>query len=108
MSPLAILRRQSKRAMRQLMKRGGYRESSFEIPSTRDNSLDVLPGTPIYWTPPSYYEGESDCLTALDEYRQLVVTEKIDWSGLHRQDYLRERYAMMRTIPELFRLEAAQ
>lgn len=93
MSHEAIIRRQSIRAMRQLIARFGYPRDSFEIPTTRDNCLDALPGTPVYWTPPSYYEGESDCRVAVTEYRMMVIESGIDWSAVARWDYIRDKYA---------------
>ncbi len=86
MSGRAILRRQCKRAMRQLIGRFGYSENSFEIPTSKDNAHDVLPGTPIYWTPPSYYERESDCRPALEEYRYMRTMYEIDWAAMARRD----------------------
>ncbi len=90
MSKLAIVRRQCKRAMRQLIKRFGYDENSFEIPS-EDEVHDVLPGTPIYWTPPSYYGGESDSRLARDEYNHMLMVHETNWDAIARQDAVRWR-----------------
>lgn len=92
MTKAAILRRQCRRAMNQLVKRFGYPESSFDIPTAKENGYDVLPGTPIYWTPPSYYEGESDYRPARDEYDFNLMVETVNWDAMARQDYMRHKY----------------
>lgn len=106
MSGKAILRRQCKRAMRQLIVRFGYRETDFEVPTTKDNNMDVLPGTPIYWWSTDYESSECDCTTALDQYRGIMSQNRIDWAELMRQNNLRDKYDAMRRFPERFLLAA--
>ncbi len=70
MSRDAIVRRQCKRAMRQLITDFGYSADYFDVPTDKNNEYDVLPGTPIFWSPTDY-NGETDSRKATEELQNM-------------------------------------
>lgn len=97
MTGRAILRRQCIRAKRTLMKRWPrqYDESCFE--DAHAGAYDELKGTPMFWSEPSYYEGESDCKPAVDELRWMVFAVETDWAKMARQMEIRDRKGLEAT-----------
>lgn len=88
MTKLAVLRRQCRRAKRTLMRRWPreYYEERFE---DAKGEYDLLDGTPVVWSEPDYYSGESDYKTAVDELRFLQWCESTDWNRIARQVFAR-------------------
>lgn len=98
MTRAAIVRRQSIRAMGTLIQKWprSYSADNFEI--ARKGGYDELPGTPIYWAPPDYYTGESDCRPAVEELRYLVWVEGHNWDREARRMQVEDQDNRMRSL----------
>jgi hypothetical protein len=91
MRKAAIIRRQSIRAMRTLIRRWprDYSAKCFEV--SDGIQFDELSGTPIYWTS-AVYDLEADSRTAVEELREQLFVEETDWERIAKEDSIRWRH----------------
>lgn len=91
MSKKAIVRRQSIRARRMLMKRWPREYGTLSFAES-DGADDYLRGTPILWWRCSYEYDEYDERPAVDELRARVAESRINYDMFARQMYIRDTF----------------